>query len=38
MRWGRSQVVIVDQDGAVQVNRYLPNEAGTVLRVIGDPR
>ncbi|MBV9023459.1 MAG: hypothetical protein JO362_06630, partial [Streptomycetaceae bacterium] len=32
----RSQIAVVDHDGAVRVNRNVPNGAGTVLSVIGD--
>src|ERR671938_78000 len=32
----RSQIAVVDHEGAVQVNRNVPNGVGTVLGVIGD--
>ncbi|MEV5880753.1 IS110 family transposase [Streptomyces sp. NPDC052101] len=32
----RSQIAVVDHDGAVQVNRHVPNGVETVLSVIGD--
>ncbi|PWI12149.1 hypothetical protein DIZ27_00595 [Streptomyces sp. NWU339] len=32
----RSQIAVVDRDGAVQVNRNVPNGVKTVLSVIGD--
>ncbi|MFD6327772.1 IS110 family transposase [Streptomyces sp. NPDC058442] len=32
----RSQIAVVDHDGAVQVNRNVPNGVKTVLSVIGD--
>src|SRR5215813_5277145 len=32
----RSQIAVVDHDGAVQVNRNVPNGVETVLSVIGD--
>ena len=32
----RSQIAVVDQDGAVRVNRNVPNGVGTVLSVIGE--
>jgi transposase len=32
----RSQIAVVEEDGAVRVNRNVPNGVGTVLGVIGD--
>ncbi|MGY3199974.1 hypothetical protein [Streptomyces sp. TE5632] len=37
MQRKRSQIAVVDHDGAVRVNRNVPSGVTTVLSVVGDP-